>query len=447
MIIGVTGHARNGKDSLANMLVASYGFTKMAFADGVRQLALAIDPFVNIDRNTHFTVGDTPFARYSDVLKICGYETAKGYADVRRLLQRIGTEAVRDLFGENAWVNLLAERIYQMRVDLTDDTSMGLRDVNVVLSDVRFPNEADFIAAQGGIVVRVVRPGYEGADAHASERGVESITPDITLTAVDLDELKWEVDEMMDLRIPRLLATRLEAFNTGCAALPRATRVYLAAPWAQKMEASIAKQRLIAAGLDVVSGWTERENTPAEIAPERMREQAELDRDEVNVADVLVILGLSKSEGKATEMGMALARGKRVILVKSDCVGNIFYNLPNVQRVDTLDEAIGLVLAGPNSSYIRVTQNANGDKVDVVTGDIVATWLGTVLSATADGIVARTVAPPEEFKFELHSVGDGIKPNRLGVITDIAPDYAMNTSGLTDDEIDLVRHSGESGKD
>ena len=41
------------------------------------------------------------------------------------------------------------------------------------MADVRFPNEAEAITSAGGILVRVVRPGHETADAHPSETAMD----------------------------------------------------------------------------------------------------------------------------------------------------------------------------------------------------------------------------------------------------------------------------------
>ena len=40
MIIGLTGYAQAGKDSVANSLVQNYGYTRVAFADKIKELLL-----------------------------------------------------------------------------------------------------------------------------------------------------------------------------------------------------------------------------------------------------------------------------------------------------------------------------------------------------------------------------------------------------------------------
>lgn len=111
-------------------------------------------------------------------------------------------------------------------------------------------------------------------------------------------------------------------------------RVYLAAPWAHKAEAESAHAFMRQCGLQVVSTWTTQDTDTAASLEHAQSDYAELQR-----ANVLVLLNLCKSDGKATEMGYALAKGYRVIVVGGR-EGNIFYHLPQVEHVPTLEHAI-----------------------------------------------------------------------------------------------------------
>lgn len=74
----------------------------------------------------------------------------------RQYLQNLGNEA-RTVFGENFWVDQVLPR------EPLNDTS------TLVISDVRYPNEAERIRALGGVVWEVVRPGVD-SDGHVSEQ-------------------------------------------------------------------------------------------------------------------------------------------------------------------------------------------------------------------------------------------------------------------------------------
>lgn len=158
-VIGLTGRAQAGKDTVADYLVREHGFTRFAFADKLKSMALVLDPIVQEGRE-----GD--FARLSEAVHYTGWEGAKKMPEVRRFLQVLGTEAVRDHLGPDTWVN--AVKADAMRI-----LSIGGR---VVFSDVRFPNEADLVDTLGGEVWKVVRPQHEAADPnHASEANVDSM--------------------------------------------------------------------------------------------------------------------------------------------------------------------------------------------------------------------------------------------------------------------------------
>lgn len=77
----------------------------------------------------------------------------------RHLLQTLGTEWARQCIDPSVWL-----RVWRRRV--------GLRDL-VVVDDVRFENEAEFVRACGGEVWKVVRPDAEVVTNHASEGGLD----------------------------------------------------------------------------------------------------------------------------------------------------------------------------------------------------------------------------------------------------------------------------------
>lgn len=172
-LIGFTGYARSGKDTAAEFLVSERGFQRVAFADKLRESAYAVDPYVStagiIDPTTGEPayVGDSydAYMRLSSVIDAYGWEVAKQSDDVRRTLLRLGTEGGREIHGHNVWVNLAMKHM---------DELQG----NVVLSDVRFPNEVAAIHEHGGFVIRVNRPGTEPAQGHISDTGIDALDID-----------------------------------------------------------------------------------------------------------------------------------------------------------------------------------------------------------------------------------------------------------------------------
>jgi hypothetical protein len=150
-LIGLSGYARSGKDTVASFLCTEAGYQRVAFADALREVALDLDPTI-----------DAPSAGRPIALRrlidVYGWEYAKdAWPDVRRLLQRLGTEVGRRHFGTNVWVDLAMRKV----------------DGPTVFTDCRFPNEADAIRASGGAVWRIERPGFGPVNDHPSEHALD----------------------------------------------------------------------------------------------------------------------------------------------------------------------------------------------------------------------------------------------------------------------------------
>lgn len=153
-LVGFAGVARSGKDTAAGALLSA-GWQRKAFADKVKEVLYALDPRI-VDE--HYAEGLTSLRYEVDGY---GWEITKDcYPEVRRYLQRLGTEGVRSVLGENVWVDAL----------LRDTETWG----PTVITDVRFPNEADAIRARGGLVLLIERPGLEpiAEPEHASENAL-----------------------------------------------------------------------------------------------------------------------------------------------------------------------------------------------------------------------------------------------------------------------------------
>ena len=140
MIVGIVGLINSGKSTVANILVENHGFTKVSFADSLKDAVAAIFGW---DRQ--LLQGDTEASRqwreqpdeyWSGVMQ---HEVTP-----RWVLQHIGTDVMRDHFHKNIWVHSLMKK-------LNDP------DKNYVISDVRFRNEVDVILAQNGEIWEVQR--------------------------------------------------------------------------------------------------------------------------------------------------------------------------------------------------------------------------------------------------------------------------------------------------
>lgn len=193
-LIGLSGYARSGKDEAAKVLVDKYEFTRVAFADKLREVLYALNPVITIKPYHNWGV-DPPngYTRVflKEVIDVYGWDSYKETEfgdEIRRLLQRLGTEAGKELLGDSIWVDAA----------LTGHPA----DAKIVVTDVRFPNEAERIKSLGGIVVRVNRPGVKAANAHSSEVALDDWAFDYTLeNNVDgLENWYYEVSYWYSLR-------------------------------------------------------------------------------------------------------------------------------------------------------------------------------------------------------------------------------------------------------
>lgn len=175
-VIGFCGYAGSGKDEAAKALVED-GWQRVSFADPIREMALAIDPIIGV-QFIESTGRMGEIQRLSRIVEESSWNNAKQFSEVRRLLQRIGTEAGRDILGQDVWVNIGRDRAL----------SCGK---SVVFTDVRFPNEVAMIRELGGQIVRIYRPGVGPANGHSSETLIDSIEADATIHNSGSQEFLW----------------------------------------------------------------------------------------------------------------------------------------------------------------------------------------------------------------------------------------------------------------
>jgi hypothetical protein len=167
-IIGLSGYARSGKDTAAAVLVEEFGFTRVAFADKLREVLYALDPIITADIEHHGMFGlhnspDSVYGRLANVIDQFGwngYKESPWSDEIRRLLQRLGTEAGRQTLWDSIWVDAA----------LTGHDD----DAKLVVTDVRFPNEAQAISEKDGQLWRVERTGVGPANSHASETSLDN---------------------------------------------------------------------------------------------------------------------------------------------------------------------------------------------------------------------------------------------------------------------------------
>lgn len=178
MIIGITGHARNGKDSVADVLVNDYGFERLSFAWPIKEACKTI--FGWTDEHVYGALKDI--------------EDKEWGISPRLAMQLLGTDWGQFTLCEKSisFAATTGRSIWVKRA-LKD-----AGDKNIVISDVRFLHEAESIRNARGYVIRVIRPGFEGTSIHPSETEMIDIEEDAhIINDLSLDDLRYSVYNVM----------------------------------------------------------------------------------------------------------------------------------------------------------------------------------------------------------------------------------------------------------
>lgn len=125
--------------------------------------------------------------------------------------------------------------------------------------------------------------------------------------------------------------------------------LYVAAPWIHRLTARQTAQELREAGFEITSRWHDEWGTNPDhpqtadtLDPVTAATEAAMDFTDVLCADAMVVLNLSKSEGKAVEQGIALTAQLPVVVVGSERF-NVFQYLDTFHLVPDLPAAIAFL--------------------------------------------------------------------------------------------------------
>lgn len=159
-LIGLMGYATAGKDEVADILVARFGYRKVSLSDPINALLMALNPIIEA-KPMSLMFYDKPveggLIRYREYVDEVGYTEAKKHPEVRALLQRMGTDAGRKVLGDLIWVEQMLKTIYRSPEPC-------------VVTNVRYREEANALIDDCGVLVLVDRPGVGPANSHMSEQ-------------------------------------------------------------------------------------------------------------------------------------------------------------------------------------------------------------------------------------------------------------------------------------
>lgn len=94
----------------------------------------------------------------------------------RELMQSLGTEWGRDLINRNIWVFAMQKQIERTKEEI------------IIIDDLRFENEANWVLTRGGKIIKLQRDGIEYNDQHSSEQPLLSNFITTTINATNLED-------------------------------------------------------------------------------------------------------------------------------------------------------------------------------------------------------------------------------------------------------------------
>lgn len=177
-IIGICGKKYHGKDTIANHLVEKYGYTRIAFADPIKDICQ------NIFGLSYEQLYGNMKEENDEYWKV----------SPRILMQFIGTDLFRNNMssimpdiGEDIWIYILLKKI------------QSNPQLKFVITDVRFKNELDHITKLNGLKIKVQRNNILNNDNHISESYIDELNVDhIIINDDTIENLNDKIDKLLN---------------------------------------------------------------------------------------------------------------------------------------------------------------------------------------------------------------------------------------------------------
>ena len=201
-IVGFTGLKRSGKDSAAGIIVRRYKFQQAAFAMWLKDACRGIFQLSYAQLHGSEEDKETIDPRWN--------------VSSRQIMQVVGTDLFRDALTQSL-PGLSLPKGYSLWCYCMKLWIQSLKTPHrIVISDVRFPDEAALIRELGGTVIRIKRDASTSSlDSHQSETAQADIEPDHTVenngTLYDLDRAVTRIVDNLISQMPRVELKRKAA--------------------------------------------------------------------------------------------------------------------------------------------------------------------------------------------------------------------------------------------
>lgn len=139
-LIGLVGFANSGKGTIGSILEKEYGFIQDSFASIVKDV---ISKIFDWDRN--LLEGSTEESRiWREKQDLWWSKKLNLEVTPRKMMQMMGTDAGRNIFGQNVWISSLEKRFLK-------------KALPTVITDIRFPNELKWVKSMRGTNIAIFR--------------------------------------------------------------------------------------------------------------------------------------------------------------------------------------------------------------------------------------------------------------------------------------------------
>lgn len=291
-LIAFTGPAGCGKDTAAIHLAGNYGFVKVSFAEAMKE---GVKTMFGLDDDHVYG------SKKEDIIPELGVSP-------RHILQTLGTDWGRTMLHPDIWITAVAKGWRKMKSEAESGNYVG---GGMVISDLRFENEAEWVRNNGGVVVHISPTGEHVAineSEHESEQGIERRAGDYGIINCHGGDEKLEAFYM-----------KIDDIVRGCkAAHQRKTRLRSNTPAHSNNTQVVTKGQSVACLQKSISDWADEQfpertitNALSKLVMEEIPEYLTSQHDPMELADIAILVfdiahlaGIDLGEAVSVKMGI-----------------------------------------------------------------------------------------------------------------------------------------------